>query len=199
MPSRWRSIGYCGDDLSSVEIPYEASGALCIRVGFLALRGIADYFDISDPQRSPISSMPITVIRANMMRLFKLEEAGVPLKADREKAWMDFAGWRVNYYCVSLALCSLVMAPQAPWLVTARRTSQDSPLLFKKKKKHHLHTARTCCPRCVFILNVFLLASVVTLCVCNGFAHIDKGRIVIKPIMKKKISERMAKRKFPNH
>jgi hypothetical protein len=39
----------------------------------------------------------------------------VPVKADREQAWRDFAGWRVNYDGVLLALCALVMAPYAPW------------------------------------------------------------------------------------
>ena len=30
----------------------------------------------------------------------QLAAAGVPLKADRDKAWRDFAGWRVNYDAV---------------------------------------------------------------------------------------------------
>jgi hypothetical protein len=42
-------------------------------------------------------------------------EAGVPLKADLEQAWRDFAGWRVNYDRVLLALAALTMAPHAPW------------------------------------------------------------------------------------
>ena len=37
------------------------------------------------------------------------------MRPDRERAWRDFAGWRVNYDRVLLALCSLVMAPPAPW------------------------------------------------------------------------------------
>jgi hypothetical protein len=41
-------------------------------------------------------------------------EAGVPLKADLEQAWRDFAGWRVNYDRVLLALAALTMAPHAP-------------------------------------------------------------------------------------
>ncbi len=35
--------------------------------------------------------------------------------ADREQAWRDFSGWRVNYDVPLLALASLVMAPYAPW------------------------------------------------------------------------------------
>jgi len=37
------------------------------------------------------------------------------LKADRDQAWLDFAGWRVNYDTVLLALAELTMAPYAPW------------------------------------------------------------------------------------
>lgn len=44
-----------------------------------------------------------------------LEDAGVPLKADRDQAWRDFAGWRVNYDKVLLATCDLTTAPTAPW------------------------------------------------------------------------------------
>jgi len=39
----------------------------------------------------------------------------VPLVADRDQAWRDFAGWRVNYDAVLVGLCDLVMAPPAPW------------------------------------------------------------------------------------
>jgi len=42
-------------------------------------------------------------------------EQDIPLKANREQAWRDFAGWRVNYDQVLLALARLTMAPPAPW------------------------------------------------------------------------------------
>ena len=45
----------------------------------------------------------------------ELQAAGVPLKADRDQAWRDFAGWRVNYDRVLIALCELVVAPPAKW------------------------------------------------------------------------------------
>jgi hypothetical protein len=44
-----------------------------------------------------------------------LELEGVPLNADRDQAWRDFAGWRVNYDTVLLALARLTMAAPAPW------------------------------------------------------------------------------------
>ncbi len=111
--------------LSSVDVPYEPRAALCIRSGFLALRHVADYFDITY-DHNPAPTDPIAVTRAEYdVALQRLADSGVPLKADREVAWRDFAGWRVNYDQVLLALCALVWAPSAPW-------SGDRPAAFRR-------------------------------------------------------------------
>jgi len=124
--------------LSSIDIPYEASAALCIRAGFLALRNIADYFDISHPKDPHYPTTPISVKREEYDAVINnLAGAGIPIKADREQAWKDFAGWRVNYDRVLLVLCSLVMAPQTPWSSDRAPRFRNPPLFFVKKKKHH--------------------------------------------------------------
>jgi hypothetical protein len=124
--------------LSSIDIPYEPSAALAIRAGFLALRNIADYFDISYPVNPTYPTTPITVTREEYDEVIhKLEEAGLPIKEDREKAWTDFAGWRVNYDRVLLVLCTLVMPPQAPWSSDRAAKFKNPPLFFKKKKHRH--------------------------------------------------------------
>ncbi len=102
--------------LSCLEIPYEVSAALCIRAGFLTFRRIADYFDIPNPHDPHYPSTPICIERREFDEAMdQLAAAGLPLKADREKAWRDFAGWRVNYDRALILLCGLVMAPRAPW------------------------------------------------------------------------------------
>lgn len=102
--------------LSSIEIPTEMSAALCIRAGFIAFDRIAHYFDIPRPRDPKYPQTPISITREEYDGLIrKLEEAWLPIKPDREKAWLDFAGWRVNYDRTLLVLCSMVMAPQAPW------------------------------------------------------------------------------------
>lgn len=122
--------------LSAVDIPFEPSAALSIRAGFLALRRIANYFDIPNPQNPMYPADPISIMREEFDELLaKLELAGVPLKADRDKAWTDFAGWRVNYDRVLLQLCALVMAPQAPWS-SDRAPKIKMPGLFLINKKH---------------------------------------------------------------
>ncbi len=99
----------------TVQFRGDAQAALCIRAGYLAFRHIADNFSYSyDP--NPQRGAPISISRAEYdQAVAELESAGIPIKPDRETAWLDFAGWRVNYDEILLALAELTMAPPAPW------------------------------------------------------------------------------------
>jgi hypothetical protein len=123
--------------LSAIEIPYEASAALCIRAGFLTFRRIANYFDIPSPQDPHYPASPICVERHEFDEVIdQLAAAGLPIKADREQAWQDFAGWRVNYDRALILLCGLVMAPEATW--SSDRVPQFKLPPFMILKKHKL-------------------------------------------------------------
>ena len=122
--------------LSAIEIPYDVSAALSIRAGFLALRRIATYFDIPNPQNPHYPDHPICVDHKEFDDLLnQLATAGLPLKPDREQAWRDFAGWRVNYDRALILLCGLVMAPQAPWSSDRAPQFKLPPLMLLKKHK----------------------------------------------------------------
>lgn len=122
--------------LAALDIPNDPSAALCIRSGYLALRRIADYFDISHPNDPHFPADPISVTRAEFDAVYdELAQEGVPLKPDREQAWVDFAGWRVNYDRVLLRLCALVMAPTVPWSSDRAPHFRMPPLFLKKRKK----------------------------------------------------------------
>ena len=90
---------------------------MCIRdqAGFPSPRRIADYFQIPvDPDPDPDD--PISIDRSEFDEVYdELASFGVPVRADREKAWRDFQGWRVNYDLALLGLASLTMAPYAKW------------------------------------------------------------------------------------
>jgi hypothetical protein len=88
---------------------------LCIRAGYLALRRIAAFFRIPfNPDPAPDD--PISITRHEFDEACaRLEKAGVPLKKDRDQAWKDFAGWRVNYDDVLLGLALVTVAPMAEW------------------------------------------------------------------------------------
>lgn len=101
--------------LSSVDTPFAVQTALTMRAGYLCLRHVADYFNV-EYDRNAKPDDPISIARWEFdAALEQLAADGVPLKADREQAWKDFRGWRVNYDRVLLALAALVMAPYAPW------------------------------------------------------------------------------------
>lgn len=100
---------------SVVDAPRSARAQLCIRSGYLALRDIAGFFQVAH-QVDPRPDDPIAVERFEFDEAYeRLARRGVPLVADRDQAWRDFAGWRVNYDQALLGLASLVMAPNAPW------------------------------------------------------------------------------------
>lgn len=99
-----------------VDVPHDTRADLCIRSGYVALRDIADFFDIAyDPDPRP--DAPISISRQEFDAVCdELEAEGIPLRADRGQAWRDFAGWRVNYDTVLLQLAALTMAPYAMWV-----------------------------------------------------------------------------------
>lgn len=101
--------------MSTLDIPRQPWAALCVRAGYVALRRIGDYYAI--PYRAdPAPDDPISVSREEYEEVCeRLGAAGARLKADRDRAWRDFAGWRVNYDDILIALASLSMAPSAPW------------------------------------------------------------------------------------
>ncbi|MFQ5409530.1 MAG: hypothetical protein ACE5FI_14060, partial [Anaerolineales bacterium] len=112
---------------AAVDVKRDPQAQLCIRAGFLALRKLADSFRISyDPNPRPTD--PISISREEFDdALDALAAQDVPLVSDREQAWRDFVGWRVNYDTVLLALAQLTMAPYTPWVsdrswVPPRRT-----------------------------------------------------------------------------
>ena len=121
--------------LSALEVEYAPSAALCLRAGFLSLRRISDYFDIPYPPDPHFPADPISISRGEFETVFdRLKDAGLPMKEDREQAWQDFAGWRVNYDHTLLALCSLIMAPPAFWSSDRAPEIKPSPVFMRSKK-----------------------------------------------------------------
>jgi fumarate reductase subunit D len=101
---------------STLDVARSPAAELCIRSGYLALRRIADFYSIPyDPDPSP--GDPISISRDEYDAVYdQLAAAGLPLRADREQAWRDFAGWRVNYDTVLVIMAGFVLAPYAPWI-----------------------------------------------------------------------------------
>jgi hypothetical protein len=101
--------------VSSLDLERNPQAPITLRAGYLALRSIAAFFQLPfDPDPPPDG--PISIDRAEFDGLLdRLAADGMPVKTDREQAWIDFAGWRVNYDEPLVRLCALVSAPPAPW------------------------------------------------------------------------------------
>ena len=115
---------------SAVAIERDVQADLMIRAGYIALRRIADLFKIAyDPNPSPLDATSIERARFDRA-LDVLQASDVPLLEDRDQAWRDFNGWRVNYDTVLRALEQLTMAP-TPWWDRAMASAYetDEPVL----------------------------------------------------------------------
>ena len=119
---------------STLDRPHNASCDVMIRSGFLALRRIADNFQIPY-NADPSPTDPITISRREFDLLcVELRALDVPLKTDLDQAWRDFSGWRVNYDEVLVRLCALTVAPPAKW--SSDRIGQlDIPKLRFRRRR----------------------------------------------------------------
>jgi hypothetical protein len=112
---------------SSMDLPRDPDVELCLRAGYLSLRRIAAFFSIVFDM-DPNPDDPISVTRSEYDGLYDdLAAKGLPMKPDRDQAWRDFQGWRVNYDTVLVSLARLIDAPYAPW-ISDRRPVVTQPI-----------------------------------------------------------------------
>jgi hypothetical protein len=111
--------------LAAVDLPFDPQAGFCIRGGVFALRAIAGYFGLPY-DADPAPTDPTSISEDEFLEACdQLVAAGIPVCADRDQAWRDFNGWRVNYDQVLISLAGLVMAPYAPW-------SSDRSLRYRR-------------------------------------------------------------------
>ncbi|HVF53545.1 MAG TPA: hypothetical protein VNC78_08040 [Actinomycetota bacterium] len=91
---------------------------LCIRMGFVCLRTIADAIKMPyDPD--PFPDEPIELTYEEFLGgVHRLEAAHFPMERTPEEAWPHFKGWRVNYESIAYRLANSVVAPPGPWTGT---------------------------------------------------------------------------------
>ena len=118
---------------SVLDVDRSPDAALCIRAGYTALRSIGDFFSIPyDPDPRPGDA--ISISREEFDDVCRqLADEGVPLKRDRDQAWLDFNGWRVNYDAVLIELCALTMAPYAMWSSDRAQRFRLPPLRRRRR------------------------------------------------------------------
>ena len=95
---------------------------LCLRMGFTALRDIADVIGLDyDPDPDPDTSRLQLTYEEFLQGIARLQGVGFPMARGPEEAWAHFKGWRVNYEEIAYALAEQVVAPPAPWSGARKR------------------------------------------------------------------------------
>ena len=120
---------------STIDIAWSPQAALCVRAGYSALRAVSDFFSIPydpDPQQTDQTSIAREEFDDACRQL---AEAGVPLKADLDQAWIDFNGWRVNYDSALIHLAALTMAPYAMWSSDRSLTGFRLPPIARRRRR----------------------------------------------------------------
>ncbi len=121
---------YC----SALDVPRSPPAELCIRTGYISLRTIAALFGIPyDPDPSPDD--PISIARDEFDAAYdRLAATGLPMRTDRDQSWRDFAGWRVNYDTVLIALAGMTRAPYAPWSSDRSAARSHRPPVRRRRR-----------------------------------------------------------------
>lgn len=105
---------------STVDVEHSPRAALCIRSGFVSLGSLADTFRIDRPV-DPAPYDEVSIRRQTFDQLCKeLDARGIPLKPDRDQAWRDFAGWRVNYDASLMGLLTYLRIDPGEWFGEGR-------------------------------------------------------------------------------
>ena len=99
--------------LSPNKAPTQAR--LCLRMGFTALRYIADVSRIPY-DADPFPEDPIQLTYEEYMHgIERLRMVDFPMERTPEEAWPHFHGWRVNYEAVAYEVMDRIVAPPGPW------------------------------------------------------------------------------------
>lgn len=121
---------------AAVDRPASPSAGLCIRSGWMALRGLADYFRITYPVEFD-GTESVSVTRAEFdQALDHMVRSSVPVLPDREAAWLDFVGWRVNYDAIVEALHTRFYAPRLDWTSVLTRPPTEPSNVRGAHPKH---------------------------------------------------------------
>jgi hypothetical protein len=99
---------------------------LALRMGFLALRSIAETVGLEvDHDPNPDSPLQLTY-EEFLVGVNRIGSTTFTMDRTPEQAWPDFRGWRVNYEAVAYALADRLDAVPGPW--TGPRRTLDEPM-----------------------------------------------------------------------
>lgn len=107
---------------------------LCVRMGFVCFRTLADTVGISyDPDPRPDDPIELTYDDF-LAAVEHLDRAGFAAERPPEEAWPHFKGWRVNYEKIAYAMADHIVAPPTAW--SGPRSILGEPAYYPERPAH---------------------------------------------------------------
>lgn len=115
---------------SSVELSTDPAADKLVHFGARSLRDLLEPWQLRCPPQPVWPHTAINVSQQEFAEAFAyLNTLGLPMKADKDKAWQDFAQLRVQYECALMALVRLKRPPSgARWSTDRPEADQKLPL-----------------------------------------------------------------------
>ena len=114
--------------------PRNSRGELCLRAGLHALISIADFLGI--PHRPPEPGAEISLSAESFNKAFShLQSIGVPMRDDRDSAWVAFRAVRARYEPLLAVIGRMTDAPRSDWSSWSEDAPRYSPPLLRSRAR----------------------------------------------------------------
>jgi hypothetical protein len=120
--------------LTACDIPEQSRAELCLRAGVHAMISIADFLGI--PHRPPEAGAEILLSEEKFDTAFDhLQSIGVPMRDDRDSAWLAFRAKRAKYEPLLAVLGRMTDAPRSGWSSWSEDTRRHTPPLLRPRRR----------------------------------------------------------------
>ena len=118
--------------LTACDVPRASRSQLCLHAGIHALLSIADFLAI--PHRPPEPGAEILLSEEKFNEAFShLQSIGVPMRDDRQAAWVAFRAQRGHYEPLLAVLGRMTDAPRSDWSSWTEDTPRYTPPLLRPR------------------------------------------------------------------
>ena len=118
--------------LTACDVPRASRSQLCLHAGIHALLSIADFLAI--PHRPPEPGAEILLSEEKFNEAFShLQSIGVPMRDDRQAAWVAFRAQRARYEPLLAVLGRMTDAPRSDWSSWTENTPRYTPPLLRPR------------------------------------------------------------------
>jgi hypothetical protein len=119
---------------TAVDGPRQSRAELCLHAGIHALISIADFLGI--PHRPPEPDEQIILSEEKFNTAFNdLRNVGMPMRGDRDSAWVAFRTVRARYEPLLAVLGRMTDAPRSDWSAWSEETSRHVPPLLRPRHR----------------------------------------------------------------